>query len=95
MNNVRVHHWNYHDGWRTIPSPVINSAYGFDREFDEDIKGWHCWVYCDDWDVFEEWMQNNMKYEYDCTRRFNSGDPMMTVFIREDEDATLFKLTWL
>jgi hypothetical protein len=31
----------------------------------------------------------------DCTRRFNSGDPMTTVYISEDSEATAFQLRWL
>jgi len=30
----------------------------------------------------------------DCTHRFNSGDPMYTVYIRYDHEATLFQLRW-
>ena len=89
---VKVYHWRYHDGWRDVP-PILRAQYGKDREFEEDLVGWHCWVYSDD-DEFEKWMKANMKGEYDCTWRFNSGDPMMTVLIRDDEDATLFKLMW-
>jgi hypothetical protein len=31
----------------------------------------------------------------DVTHRFNSGDPMSTVHITDDQEATLFTLRWL
>ncbi len=90
---VKVFHWHYSDGWRTIPE-ILREKYGIEKEFDKDLVGWHCWAYSDDDHEFEQWMKDNMTGEYDCTRRFNSGDPMTTIIIRKDEDATLFKLMW-
>lgn len=90
---VTVHHWHFMDGWRDIPT-ILREAGGPEKEFEEHLIGWHCWVYCDDWNEFDNWMKNNMTGKYDCTRRFNSGDPMMTIHIIEPEDATMFKLTW-
>jgi hypothetical protein len=81
------------DGWRDIPH-VLRKSGGPEKEFNEELVGWHCWAYCDDHHGFEEWMKNNMTGAYDCTWRFNSGDPMHTVLITKPEDATLFKLTW-
>lgn len=95
MKPVKIHHWKYNDGWRIIPEVLRPKYAGKEQEFKEELKGWHCWVYPDDWVEFEGWMKENMKGEYDCTWRFNSGDPVMTVHIIEDEDATLFKLTWV
>ena len=91
---MRVQHWRYEDGWRDIPR-VLRKPGEPEREYNEEFKGWFCWVYADDNREFEKWMKKNMKGKYDCTFRFNSGDPMHTVWIREDEDATLFKLTWM
>lgn len=56
-------------------------------------RGWYCWVYPDDDQEFEEWMKKNCP-SAEFTHRFNSGDPMYTVFIREDAEATLFQLKW-
>lgn len=94
--SVKVKHWRYEDGWRNIPS-VLRRSGGPDKEYDKNFKGWFCWVYTDDnsHDDFVNWMKRNMKGKYDCTFRFNSGDPVHTVWIKEDEDATLFKLTWM
>lgn len=85
-----VQNWNYMDGWRdTIP------CIGAPRFFDKNLKGWHCHVYPGDYIEFRQWMIDNMKGEYDADFRFNSGDPMYTVFMADDEDASLFKLKWM
>lgn len=91
---MKVHHWRYEDGWIEIP-PILRKDGGPDREFNSQRRGWFCWVYTDDEASFTKWMKKNMKGKYDCTFRFNSGDPMHTVWIQNDEDATLFKLTWM
>lgn len=95
-NETKVHHWRYDDGWQETPLILkkLNPARP-DREFNEYLVGWHCWVYAEDDDKFEAWMKHTMKGKYDVTRRFNSGDPMSTVWINLDEDATLFKLMWM
>lgn len=90
-----VNHWRYEDGWRDIPLVLQKSRGGRRKEFLPEIIGWHCWVYPEDDAIFEEWMETNMKGVHDCTFRFNSGSPMYTVHIISDEDATLFKLTWM
>jgi hypothetical protein len=90
-----VRHWEYMDGWRDAYQYINGRAMVTTKEFDETLVGWHCWVYPADDDLFVQWMENNMKGEYECDHRFNSGDPMYTVKIKDDEDATLFKLTWM
>ncbi len=90
-----VQHWNYHDGWRDMYYAKDGRLENTEREFDKDLVGWHCWVYPSNDKEFVQWMETNMKGEYECDHRFNSGDPMYTVCIREDEDTTIFKLTWL
>jgi hypothetical protein len=94
-----VHHWRYDDGWHDIPAILVKSGEP-SREFNPAIVGWHCWVYpysddgmSKDFGEFEQWLIDNCpSAEY--TRRFNSGDPMVTVFIPNAEDAAIFKLTW-
>lgn len=92
-----VNHWRYEDGWQEIPLVLKdkNGVVTNDRIFNEEIVGWHCWVYPANEVDFENWMDENMTDCYDCTFRFNSGNPMFTVHITDDEDATLFKLTWM
>lgn len=96
MTKVKVLNWRYEDGWFENPE-WLRGKPGFmeDKEFRKEIQGWHGHVYTDDGEKFEKWMRRNMKGKYDCTFRFNSGNPMITVLIKNDEDATLFKLTWM
>jgi len=82
-----VHHWRFEDG-KTPPNP------GGIIEMDPPPRGWYCWVYPEDNEEFEAWMKKNCPTA-DCTRRFNSGDSMTTVYIREDREAILFQLKWL
>ena len=85
--NTLVHHWTYHDG--VTP---INPG----NRFGEIIhpRGWSCWVYPEDDREFEQWMETNCSTA-ECIHRFNSGDPMYTVYIKEDQEATIFKLKWM
>lgn len=95
MNKTRVQNWRYDDGWYDIPVVLREKYGGQEKEFREELIGWHCWVYAGDDAEFNDWMEKNMKGSFDCTFRFNSGDPMHTVTIKDNEDATLFKLTWM
>ena len=95
MSKTVVNHWRYNDGWHVVPTVFQKDHTGQDLEFTEELVGWHCWVYPEDDLKFKKWMEENMKGVYDCTFRFNGGSPMYTVLIKENEDATLFKLTWL
>lgn len=92
---IVVKNWRYEDGYRDIPGELYNSSgtLTIRKFFDRDLHGWHCRVFGADKD-FEKWMYKNMKGKYDCTFRFNSGNPMHSIWIKEDQDATLFKLTW-
>lgn len=93
---VSVHHWKYDNGWHNIPE-ILRDKTGTDAqiEFREELVGWHCWAYPNDDVLFEEWIEKNLSGDVDMTHRFNSGDPMWTVTIRDDADASLFKLMWL
>jgi hypothetical protein len=82
---VSVHHWRYENGVDPINPgsqwPSIPEA------------GWYCWCYPDDDRGFEQWMTTNCPTA-DCTHRFNSGDPMYTVYIKDQAECMIFKLTW-
>lgn len=95
MAKNTVNHWRYENGWRDIPLVLQPSRGGRRKEFLPELIGWHCWVYPTDEIEFTNWMYDNMKGVYDCTFRFNSGDPMFTVHIVDNEDASLFKLRWM
>ena len=88
---VKIAYWRHDDGWHYVPE-VIRGDRDPKYEFIEDSVGWHCWVYADY--EFELWMEENMTGPFDVSFRFNGGDPMYTVHIVKEEDATLFKLRW-
>lgn len=82
-----IHHWRFEDG-KTCPNP------GSKWEMDPPPRGWYCWAYPSDNREFEQWMATNCPTT-DITHRFNSGDPMYTVYIKEDKEATIFQLRWM
>lgn len=82
-----VHHWRFEDG-KTCPNP--GSLY----LLDPPPRGWYGWVYTKNNRDFEEWMSTNCPTA-DVTCRFNSGDPMHTVYIKDDKEAVIFQLKWL
>ena len=86
MRGTIVHHWEFHNG-----VDPINPG----NQFGEIVmpRGWSCWVYPRDDREFEEWM-TRMCPTADWTHRFNSGDPMYTVNITKDSEATAFQLMW-
>jgi len=94
-HKTAIFNWRKEDGWSDVPLVLRRlSPERGEREFNEDMVGWFCTVYAEDDDHFEAWMLEHMKGEYDITRRFNSGNPMSTVWIKEDEDAMFFRLVW-
>jgi hypothetical protein len=94
MGNVQIFNWRYEDGWSDI-SPFFMTPGGPVKEFREDMVGWFCHAYTDNHWEFEKWMKANMCGKYDATQRFNSGNPMITVWIADDQDASIFKLRWV
>lgn len=87
-----VHHWRYEDGWRFVPA-FLRKDKDVEKEFEEYVVGWHCWVYPNDNHEFLTWMEENCPTA-DCTPRFNSGDPMITVHIKDKEEAAYFMLNF-
>lgn len=88
--NVRktsVQHWRFEDG-NTCPNP------GSRWPADPPPRGWYCWVYAADDAEFSDWM-SRMCPTADVVHRFNSGNPMHTVYIKEDAEATVFRLRWM
>jgi len=89
-DKVKINHWRYEDGWfETLQ--VLRKPGDPEREFREDVAGWHCWAYCNDQSNFIDWMEANCPAS-DCTLRFNSGDPMITVHITDPNEAMIFAL---
>lgn len=89
---IIVHHWRHDDGWQHIPE-ILRKPGSPGYEFNGNVVGWHCWVYCDDHHEFLHWMETNCPTA-DCTPRFNSGNPMVTVFITNKNEAAYFKLNF-
>lgn len=87
MRKTVVHHWRFENGVDPI-NP--GNPFGEMRV----PRGWYCWVYPENDRDFETWMATNCPAT-DCTHRFNSGDPMYTVYIKEDKEATIFQLKWM
>lgn len=85
-----VRHWRFEDG-KTCPNPSMLEGKG---RLDPPTRGWYCWVYPENNLEFEQWMAKNCPTA-DCTYRFNSGNPMYTVSITEDKEATIFQLRWM
>jgi hypothetical protein len=88
-STTSVHYWRFEDG-ETIPE---QSSFLI-TNIDPMPRGWYCWVYPSDDHDFIEWMKTNCPTA-DHTFRFNSGDPMHTVYISSDVEATLFSLKYV
>ena len=81
-----VNHWRFENGIDPVnPGSLWPSI---------APRGWYCWVYAASDKEFCDWM-SKMCPSADVTHRFNSGDPMHTVYIKDDAEAMLFQLRWL
>jgi hypothetical protein len=90
MRKTLVHHWRFETGEPDFVGTSVIYPTGY-RE--GAPRGWYCWVYPADNDEFESWMATHCPTA-DYTRRFNSGDPMTTVHIKDNNEAMLFALRW-
>ncbi len=88
-SKTTVHHWRFEDG----KDRSISEGRGQHYRLDTVPRGWYCWAYPADNHDFEEQMKR-MCPTADCTFRFNSGDPMYTVYIKDDAEATAFQLMY-
>jgi hypothetical protein len=86
-----VHHWRFQTG---EPEHVGVSVIDPTGIREGPPRGWYCWVYPEDDVEFADWMAENCPSS-ECVHRFNSGDPMWAVYIKDDQEATLFILRWL
>ena len=85
-----VHHWRFEDG---VARSIVEGR-GRARRLDSPERGWYCWVYPESDKIFTDWMEKHCP-SAECIHRFNSGDPMYTVYIKEDKEATLFTMKWI
>jgi hypothetical protein len=83
---MRILYWHYDDG----------KSISFYDEIDETSIGWHCWVFTDksEHQYFLNWLQLHIRKGYDAQHRFNSGDPMTTLKITDNDEALKFKEYW-
>lgn len=84
---MTVHHWRFHDG-----KTPVNPGNRFGELIPD--RGWYCWAYPEDNDEFEDWMDTHCP-KTDFTWRFNSGDPMYTVYINDDIESKTFENKWI
>jgi len=80
-DDIFVDHWRY-----------------MDRISDDEYfqPGWRCWVYDRLCKIdIEGWMEVNMQGEYDCELKFNSGNPIYLIYIKEEKDAAYFALNFV
>jgi hypothetical protein len=93
---MKVRHWRYDDGRvKTFDRKI--GAWVDLGEVEDEQKGWHCWVYLDDqFEItrFNNWLQLHIRKGYEAIRRFNSGNPMTTLIISDDDEAMKFKEYW-
>ena len=86
-----VHHWRFQTG---EPEHVGVSVIDPTGIREGPPRGWYCWVYPEDGVEFADWMADNCPSS-ECVHRFNSGDPVWNVYIKDEQEATLFALRWL
>lgn len=87
---TRVFSWRFETGEPEFIGKSIVYPDGFR---DGAPRGWYCSVYPEDDDLFIGWMSHNCPTA-NVIHRFNSGDPMWTVHITDEMEATLFTLRW-
>lgn len=85
---VNVYNWRFEDG-NTIPNPDSQWP------LPPPARGWYCWAYTDTYRQFEKWLKDSMQKDYDLSYRWNSGAPMISIFLSDDQDAAVFSLRWL
>ncbi len=69
----------------------------WEHQLDEvvpDASGWYAIIYEGPSQNVEAWLTTNMKSEYEYEMNFNSGCPIETLFIKDEKDAMLFRLTF-
>lgn len=82
-----VRYWKFHDG---TPEEM---GVGAVKWIHEQPRGYTAWVYLSNLpEDFDSWMEGNMHGTYELDMKFNSGNPIYLLYIKEDADAAAFKL---
>jgi len=87
---AEIENWRYDKGYRKTYG---KSEEGIDYHF-PSLEGWRCHVYTPHVGYLEHWLKENMKGEYSFEKRLSFSKIVIVLFIKEDEDATFFKLNW-
>jgi hypothetical protein len=93
---MKIRHWRYDDGREKAFDRKTNTWVDL-GEVDDRNRGWHCWVYLDDEFErrrFHNWLTLHVRRGYEAISRFNSGNPMTTLIINDDDEAMKFKEYW-
>ena len=88
MSTTSVRYWRYETG-----ESRHENQYSALVHMDPPAKGWYCWVYAADAKEFSSWMEECCPGA-ELIYRFNSGDPMISVYIQDEQEAILFRLKW-
>lgn len=62
--------------------------------YDPDNKYWKFSVKTNNIVLLKEWLDNNIK-DYECIFRYNSGDPLYLLSIKDNSDLLVFKMRWM
>jgi hypothetical protein len=89
MNTKQDHisYWQYQDGWH-YRIELLRKDKARAWEYSPEHVGWFCWAYPADDDEFREFIATLPSASAE--HRFNGGDPMFTVFIRDKNCAQKF-----
>jgi len=87
MKNTFVDHWKYYDGWQ-YTTQCIRVDKNVPWEYNPDMVGWSCWVYPENDEEFEAFIATLPSAE--ANYRFNGGNCMYTVRIKNKNDADKF-----
>ena len=87
---VGIHHWKYSNG---APEPVAVSAMHPTGRRETPPAGWYCWAYPNDDALFVEWMARECP-SADMCHRYNSGDPMFSIYFSSAQEALRFQSAW-
>ena len=86
---ARIEHWKFYDGWHYTIA-VLRTKPDNKYEYNPDLFGWHCWAYPSNNTEFETWCESNLSESADVCLRFNGGDMMYTVVLKDKNDADKF-----
>lgn len=91
MTTASIHHWTFETGEAQKVFPSVVYPDGIQPGIP---RGWYCWAYPSNDAEFVAWMVQHCPGAQ-VEHRFNGGDPMFTVHIKDEHEATVFQLKWM